>query len=408
MAYYEVTNGQTSHDTVLNNNDCIERYYYWNEERDPSKLYKNGSLTAAGKYYATINSGLGYNGKYDFVPTTPPQYGPSKFTQKVVSTGKTRLTWHDSNGEYNQLMEVQMKDARGLWVVLDTIAQKESAANYSYDVDNDDEDVLYRLHLIDLNGKEYYTYDQLELGDAFEIDGQLFYAGGNLFPNGQFDLGFTDWTSGIGKPLAEPQFQIVGDGGFNGGSYLQSHLNGSAGHASSVKTAVELQEGQQYVFRIATRNGSNYIKFSLSADGKTLLSRAGTYEITYTVADDEGHVSQRSRTVTVEPNTSYEAAGLPICMYHYVYDANDPPADVNSRYKNYISQQDLIEEMNWLNEEGYYYPTWKEVRDYFWEGGQVSESGYRDGINFLFDSSRARTCQGDQLMTAAQLQEKLR
>lgn len=254
---------------VLNNNDCIERYYYWNEERDPSKLYKNGSLTAAGKYYATINSGLGYNGKYDFVPTTPPQYGPSKFTQKVVSTGKTRLTWHDSNGEYNQLMEVQMKDARGLWVVLDTIAQKESAANYSYDVDNDDEDVLYRLHLIDLNGKEYYTYDQLELGDAFEIDGQLFYAGGNLFPNGQFDLGFTDWTSGIGKPLAEPQFQIVGDGGFNGGSYLQSHLNGSAGHASSVKTAVELQEGQQYVFRIATRNGSNYIKFSLSADGKT-------------------------------------------------------------------------------------------------------------------------------------------
>ena len=50
----------------------------------------------------------------------------------------------------------------------------------------------------------------------------------------------------------------------------------------------------------------------------------------------------------------------------------------------------------------------KEVRDYFWEGGQVSESGYRDGINFLFDSSRARTCQGDQLLTAAQLQEKLR
>ncbi len=50
----------------------------------------------------------------------------------------------------------------------------------------------------------------------------------------------------------------------------------------------------------------------------------------------------------------------------------------------------------------------KEVRDYFWEGGQVSESGYRDGINFLFDSSRAKTCQGDQLLTASELQEKLR
>ena len=51
---------------------------------------------------------------------------------------------------------------------------------------------------------------------------------------------------------------------------------------------------------------------------------------------------------------------------------------------------------------------WKEVRDYFWEGGQVSESGYRDGISFLFDLSRAKTCQGDQLLTAAQLLERLK
>ena len=50
----------------------------------------------------------------------------------------------------------------------------------------------------------------------------------------------------------------------------------------------------------------------------------------------------------------------------------------------------------------------KEVRDYFWEGGQVSESGYRDGISFLFDLSRAKTCQGDQLLTAAQLLERLK
>lgn len=252
---------------VLNSNDCIERYYYWNEERDPSKLYKKGSLTAAGTYYATINGGVGYNGKYDFVPTTPPQYGPTKFTQRVLSTGKTRLSWYDSNGEFNQLMEVQMKDAQGLWVVLDTIAQKEAASSYSYEIDNADENILYRLHLIDLNGKEYYTSDDLELGDAFEIDGQLYYAGGNLFPNGQFDLGFATWTNGTGKSMAEPQFQVVGDGGYNGGSYLQSHLNGTANNVASVKTAVTMQEGQHYVFRIVAKNGGNYIKFYLSADG---------------------------------------------------------------------------------------------------------------------------------------------
>ena len=255
---------------VLNSNDCIERYYYWNGERDPSKLYKNGSLTEAGQYYASINSGVGYNGKYDFVPTTPPQYAPSKFKKQVLDTGKTRLTWYDANGEYNQLMEVQMKNDVGQWVVLDTITQKEAASNYSYTIDNDDESILYRVHLIDLNGKEYYTSDELCLGDAFEIDGQIYYAGGNMFPNGDFDLGFTDWTSGTGQLLAEPAFQVVGDGGYQEGAYLQSHLNGGASNAASLKKVVELHEGENYVFRITARNGGNNTRFYLSSNGTTV------------------------------------------------------------------------------------------------------------------------------------------
>ncbi len=255
---------------VMNNNDCIERYYYWNGERDPSKLYKNGKLTEAGQYYASINSGLGYNGKYDFVPTTPPQYGPSNFTQQVLASGKTRLSWHDSNGEFNRLMEVQMKDASGQWVVLDTIAQKEAASNYSYTIDSSDESILYRLHLIDLNGKEYFTSDEISLGDAFETDGQLLYAGGNMLANGQFDLGFTDWQSGTGQPLGEPQFQVVGDGGYKGGPYLQSHMTGGASAAASVRKVVEVVPGQHYVLRIATRNGGNNVRLGLSSDGKNI------------------------------------------------------------------------------------------------------------------------------------------
>ena len=256
---------------VMNNNDCIERYYYWNGERDPSRLYKDGSLTEAGKYYASINSDLGYNGKYDFIPTTPPQHGPSKFTKKVLtSSGKTRLSWYDSNGEFNRLMEVQMKGSSGLWEVLDTITQKEAPSNYNYDINNTDESIQYRLHLIDMNGKEYYTSNDMELGDAFDIDGQIYYAGGNLFPNGEFDLGFTGWTNGTGKPLAEPQFQAVGDGGYGGGTYLQSHQTGGMSVAASIKTVVDLVPGEHYAFRIATRNGGNYTRFCLSADGSAL------------------------------------------------------------------------------------------------------------------------------------------
>ena len=289
--------------STLNSNDCIERYYYWNGERDPSKLYKNGSLTAAGEYYASINSGLGYNGKYDFVPTTPPQYAPSNFTQKVMSTGKTRLSWYDANGEYNQLMEVQMKDESGLWTVLDTIQQRETPGTYAYLVDKDDETIRYRLHLIDLNGKEYYTFDELELGDAFDIDGQLYYAGGNVFPNGDFDLGFTDWTSGTGQALAEPQFQVVADGGYRGGHYLQSHRTGGANTDASLKSVVDLVPGQNYVFNIATCNSGNYVRMALSADG-TATSK------TVVRATNKSEWNQNTQTF----NTETYAKGILSCF----------------------------------------------------------------------------------------------
>jgi peptidoglycan/xylan/chitin deacetylase (PgdA/CDA1 family) len=51
-------------------------------------------------------------------------------------------------------------------------------------------------------------------------------------------------------------------------------------------------------------------------------------------------------------------------MYHYVYDENDPPEKLQQKYKNYIEQKDLAEEFNYLKDEGYYFPTWDEVRAY--------------------------------------------
>lgn len=94
------------------------------------------------------------------------------------------------------------------------------------------------------------------------------------------------------------------------------------------------------------------------------FKKAGTNSVEYTVSDSKGRTTCVKREVTVEPNVDYGAAGLPICMYHYVYDENDPPDDLNQRFGNYISTQDLEEELEWLNEEDYYYPTWQEVRDY--------------------------------------------
>jgi len=92
--------------------------------------------------------------------------------------------------------------------------------------------------------------------------------------------------------------------------------------------------------------------------------RAGKKTVTYTVTDDNGRSTRLTRKVKIKPNTQWQSAGLPICMYHYVYDEEDPPDDLYARYGNYISLQALQEEVDWLKSENYYFPTWKEVRDY--------------------------------------------
>ena len=45
----------------------------------------------------------------------------------------------------------------------------------------------------------------------------------------------------------------------------------------------------------------------------------------------------------------------------------------------------------------------KESYDYFWDGGTVSENGYRDGMAFVFDSARAKECGTEGLLTAEEM-----
>lgn len=128
---------------------------------------------------------------------------------------------------------------------------------------------------------------------------------------------------------------------------------------------MELMLGETFEepgYRAVDENGRD-ITGDVKVTG-TELTRAGENQIKYTVSDSRGNTTQLMRSVNVLPNTEYDAAGLPVCMYHYVYDENDPPEDLYNRFGNYISQQELEKELNWLNEEGYYFPTWKEVREY--------------------------------------------
>jgi len=253
----------------LNGYNYVERYYYWNGERDPSRLYKNSALTPAGEYYANMNSGLGYNGLYDFVPTTPKQYGFSNFS-KTIANGKVTLKWHDSNGEFNQVMQVQKRDENANWVVVADVEQKEQAADYTYVIDDPDASVDYRLYMVDVNGKVYTTSDEKAVGEAIDMNGTTMYAGENVVMNGDFDLGTYGWQDGTGATPAAPYFQVVSNGGRFGGSYLQAYGNGGNTTNQSLLTIVPIEKNADYYYS-ATTNGMNatYSKVSLNLKGNT-------------------------------------------------------------------------------------------------------------------------------------------
>ncbi len=68
---------------------------------------------------------------------------------------------------------------------------------------------------------------------------------------------------------------------------------------------------------------------------------------------------QRAENTATEEH--HKTNGLSICMYHNVYDKDNPPDNLND---NFIEVHALEEELQYLKENDYYYPTWEEVRQY--------------------------------------------
>lgn len=83
------------------------------------------------------------------------------------------------------------------------------------------------------------------------------------------------------------------------------------------------------------------------------------------VIDEKKENSDKETDIRTVKNTAtkehHKTNGLAICMYHYVYDKADPPDDLNN---NYIEVHALEEELKYLVENEYYFPTWEEVRQF--------------------------------------------
>ena len=94
------------------------------------------------------------------------------------------------------------------------------------------------------------------------------------------------------------------------------------------------------------------------------MPHSGTYDVVYKVTDSEGRETEVTRQVDVVfPAQTWEGAqrGLSVLMYHYVYDDWNPPYDLSA---NHCSRSALEAQLQYLIQEGYYFPTWDEVRDY--------------------------------------------
>ncbi|MBP5381422.1 MAG: hypothetical protein J6Y39_06825 [Bacteroidaceae bacterium] len=109
---------------TLNNSPAIERYAYWNSE-SKGHIYESG-LTALGEYYAEMESGLGYNKNYEFIPTVvynKPSIPTGTYTK---SDNTFVLNWSDPNGDMLDEMTVQRKSpGTTVWKDIATISLKD-------------------------------------------------------------------------------------------------------------------------------------------------------------------------------------------------------------------------------------------------------------------------------------------
>ncbi len=253
----------------MNNSPYVERYAYWNSEADCSKLIINDKLTPAGEYYNSVNTAPGYNRAYEKVPTTPKMKAPTGLVANYdKETQKVTLEWHEYNGEYNQKMVVQRKrTGSSSWTTIETITQKEDAADYQITIDGFDGD-NFRISITDMAGYTLQSNiaaavnENLQYGDAVTVvvNGEVTqkHLGGNMLVNGDFELGLTDWSNGAGNPLAAPYFQAVPVGSIDGSSFLQCYGNSTdnAG-AQSVSKTFTLEKNASYYIEAAVCNANS-------------------------------------------------------------------------------------------------------------------------------------------------------
>ena len=97
---------------------------------------------------------------------------------------------------------------------------------------------------------------------------------------------------------------------------------------------------------------------SVEVSGEVDAAVPGDYAITYTVNTPDGRYASTTREVHVVDDMDV-ASDLPVLMYHYIYTDMDQPDVLDA---NYLLDTDFERQLQYLNGEGFYYPSMQEVR----------------------------------------------
>lgn len=251
----------------LNSMPYVERYFYWNSE-SKGKLYHNGTLTPAGTWYASQLTGMGYNKNYEKIPNTPPMRGGFSNFHVEKTNGKAVISWHDYDGEYNQVMELLRKTPDGIWQQWKTITPDDGEADYQIEDEESIDGTRYRLHIKSFGGRDYYSSEDMSPGEAVETADGLRYVGGNIILNSDFQMGLDHWLSGTGEPLQQPWFEVFPSGRTEG-FFLQAFANHGKDGAGSIKTPFDIEPNQNYIIRVTSCNAGDYIKVDLRKKGES-------------------------------------------------------------------------------------------------------------------------------------------
>lgn len=146
---------------VLNNNDRVERYAYWNSEAWFTKIWRDDKLTKLGEYYAKMETEIGFRPEQQFIPRVTRIEAPSNF-KSTNASGYTKLEWDDPNGELTTRIEVQAKAADATsFTTVGTVTPRDKSAKFNHYVYNfrADEPGSYtlRVKVTTYNNKTFYT-----------------------------------------------------------------------------------------------------------------------------------------------------------------------------------------------------------------------------------------------------------